>query len=188
MEMENNSRDEIRGRDRIITRLYKGGNWLSHYGQHLSEDLLQGHTTSYTDGTVKTCIGAHAYTIHTNKDVDETCLYGTAGTPGNSTTMTSLRAEHYGVYASIILLDIITLVHGHRSVSQHTHYTDSQSVIDRLQKFSYMTDRQYDTTDYDIWTETKKLFNKHNILNSRSNMLKGISEKVCIMIKESRAR
>jgi hypothetical protein len=145
----------------------------SNNGQHLSDDMLRGHTTSYTDGTVKTNIGAHAYTIRTSTDVEATCLYGTAGTPGDSTTMTSLRAEHYGIFATVILVDLITLVHGHRTISQHIHYTDSQSVIDRLQKFTYMTDRQYDTTDFDIWMETKQAIQRAQHIQFQIKHVKG---------------
>jgi hypothetical protein len=131
-------------------------------GTQLSRDILSSVSTSYTDGTVKDTIGAHAYTIrpghaHTirpENDKDEISLQGTGGTPGDSTSMTSLRAEHYSIFVTVILLDIITLVHGHTHTGEHTHYTDSKTVIDRLKGMTYMTNKMYDSTDFDIWKET----------------------------------
>ena len=68
--------------------------------------------------------------------------------------MTSLRAEHFGVYVVVILIDIVTRIHGHTIKGQHTHYTDSKSVISRIEEEEYMSDKKYDSTDYDIWKET----------------------------------
>jgi ribonuclease HI len=129
-------------------------------GQRLSKAIKTSVSTSYTDGTVKAKIGAHAYTIRTENDREDVCLSGVVGTPGDANTMTSLRAEHFGVFASIILLDIITMIHGHTDAGEHTHYTDSQAVIDRLNSTYYFNDRQYDSTDYDIWKETENAIKK----------------------------
>jgi hypothetical protein len=138
-------------KEAIGTILYPEDN-----GKQLSRDILTSASTSYTDGSVKDTIGAHAYTIRPRNDSEELSLRGMGGTPGDATTMTSLRAEHFGVFVTIILLDIITIVHGHTQPGQHIHYTDSKSVIDRVQGNIYMTDRQYDATDFDIWKETEQ--------------------------------
>ena len=124
-------------------------------GQQLSNDLQRSETNSWTDGTVKNNIGAHAYTIRTKDEIEENCISGSGGTPGDPTTMTSLRAEHFGVLVVIVLLDIVTIINGNSKQGKHSHYTDSKSVIMRLQECKYMTDRQYDSTDYDIWKETE---------------------------------
>ena len=62
-------------------------------GLQLSEEIQMSKTKSWSDGTVKDTIGAHSYTIRTGNDNREE-LHGTGGTPGDETTMTSLRAEH----------------------------------------------------------------------------------------------
>ena len=129
-------------REAIGTLQYPDNN-----GKQLSDDILQSSSMSFTDGTVKDSIGAHAYTIRTADDYEDTCLRGAGGTPGDSNTMTSLRAEHFGVFVTIILLDIVTRVHGHRTKGKHIHYTDSKAVIDRVQNNDYMPDKKYDTID-----------------------------------------
>ena len=123
-------------------------------GSQLSRDLLESKTTSYTDGTVKNSVGAHAYTIRPANDNEENCIRGTGGTPGDALTMTSLRAEHFGLYVAVVLIDMITQVHGHGTIGRHRHYTDSKSVISRVENEEYMADKNYDSTDYDIWKET----------------------------------
>jgi hypothetical protein len=142
-------------------------------GLKLSKDILLSASASYTDGTVKNSIGAHAYTLRSKDDRDESCFSGTGRTPGDSTTMTSLRAEHYGVFASIVLLDIITLVHGHDIKGTHVHHTDSKAVIDRLQGNIYMTERQYDSTDYDIWKETEEAIRRAKNISFDIRHVKG---------------
>jgi hypothetical protein len=142
-------------------------------GEQLSNDILRSLSTSYTDGTVKDSIGAHAYTIVPNNDDEDISLRGAGGTPGDSTSMTSLRAEHYGIFVTVILLDIITLIHGHTQVGTHYHYTDSKAVIDRLQTEYYMTDRRYDTTDFDIWKETEQAIKHARWIIFKINHVKG---------------
>ena len=144
-------------------------NYPLNNGKQLSNDILGSASTSYTDGTVKNTIGAHSYTIRTIDDCEDTCIQGAGGTPGDFNSMTSLRAEHFGVYVTIILLDIISLIHGHRSVGTHVHYTDSKAVIDRVNGEEYMTDKHYDCTDFDIWKETEDaiLQAKHIIFQIR---------------------
>ena len=69
--------------------------------------------------------------------------------------MMSLQAEHFGILVVITLLDIVTLIHENKMIGKHQHYTDSKSVIVRLKDFGYKTDKQYDSTDYDVWTSTE---------------------------------
>jgi hypothetical protein len=124
-------------------------------GRQLSRDMQQSKTVSWTDGSVKDKIGAHAYTIRVENDKDEYCLSGTGSIPGDDSSLTSLRAEHYGVLAVIVLVEILTIIHGQRDTSTHRHYTDSKAVLTRLQEWTYMTDSQYDCTDYDVWKATE---------------------------------
>ena len=132
-------------------------------GERLSQDIKTSSTCSWTDGTVKDSVGAHSYTIRPKCDRDELCISGSGVTPGDPTAMTSLRAEHYGILVVVILLDIVTIIHGHDTKSRHLHYTDSKAVISRLEEREYMSDKKYDCTDYDIWMETV-----HNAKQARS--------------------
>ena len=126
-------------------------------GLQLSRELQHSQTKSWTDGTVKDNIGAHAYTIRTADDNEEKSIRGSGGMPGDPMTMTSLRAEHFGVLVVIAMLDIVTIIHGNKNIlGKHTHYTDSKAVITRLQEYQYMTDKQYDCTDYDVWKATEE--------------------------------
>jgi hypothetical protein len=128
-------------------------------GKQLSDEMQSFSTTSWTDGTVKDKIGAHAYTIRTIDNRDEVSIRGKCGTPGDSATMTSLRAEHFGVLAVVTLLDIVTLIHDHDKQGKNDHYTDSKAVIMRLQEQAVYTDKQYDCTDYDVWQTTVEAIN-----------------------------
>ena len=142
-------------------------------GRQLSEELQTSETASWTDGTVKHNIGAHAYTIRTKDENEENCISGSGGTPGDPTSMTSLRAEHFGVLVIIVLLDIVTLIHGNSKKGKHAHYTDSRTVIMRLQETEYMTDRQYDSTDYDIWESTAEAIREAGMVTLKLHHVKG---------------
>ena len=142
-------------------------------GAQISRELKQANTTSWTDGTVKSSIGAHAYIISTSNDDIEKSIRGTGGTPGDSTTMTSLRAEHFGVFVVVILLDIVTRIHDHNGIGKHVHYTDSKSVISRVENNEYMTDKKYDSTDYDIWQETIESIQKAQYIKFEIRHVKG---------------
>ena len=142
-------------------------------GRQLSRELQNSLTTSWTDGTVKRKIGAHAYTIRTTDESEDKCISGSGGTPGDPTTMTSLRAEHFGVLVVITLLDIITIINGNKSIGNHRHYTDSKSVIMRLQEYEYMTDKQYDSTDFDVWKSTEYAISIATRVNMTLHHVKG---------------
>ena len=115
-------------------------------GRQLSTELQQSKTKSWTDETFRDDIGTHAYTIRTRDENEEHCISGTGGTPGDPATMTSLRAKHFGVLVVITLLDIVTIINGNNRRGMHSYYTDSKSVIMRLQEFDYMMDKQYDSS------------------------------------------
>jgi exonuclease III len=142
-------------------------------GHQLIRDMNKDKTTSWTDGTVKNKIGAHSYTIRPVNDKDEYSLQGAGGTPGDAMTMTSLRAEHFGVFAIVILLDILTRIHDCREQRTHVHYTDSMAVINRLNDEQYMPDKKYDCIDYDIWKETEEAIKKANYIRLELRHVKG---------------
>ena len=142
-------------------------------GYQISIELQQSRTASWTDGTVKDKIGAHSYTIRPANDNEGNSIRGSGGTPGDSSSMTSLRAEHFGVFVVVILLDIVTIIHEHKERGQHIHYTDSKSVISRVDNNEYMTDKKYDSTDFDIWKETVDAIKQARMINFELKHVKG---------------
>ena len=142
-------------------------------GYKISQDLTKSLTKSWTDGTVKDKIGAHAYTIRPADDSESNSIRGAGGTPGDSSTMTSLRAEHFGVLVVIILLDVVAIIHGNRTKGNHQHYTDSKTVITRVENEEYMTDKKYDCTDYDVWKETVNAVSKAKLIGLELLHVKG---------------
>ena len=155
-------------REAIGTPAYPRDNGLS-----ISTDMMLGKSCSWTDGTVKDSIGAHSYTIRPANDDTGNCFNGAGGTPGDVTTMTSLRAEHFGVLVVVVIMDIITIIHGHKREHKHTHYTDSTAIIERVENKAYMSDKKYDCTDYDVWKETVNLLAKATSLNLQLHHVKG---------------
>ena len=155
----------------------------SDNGLQLSNDLQHSMATSWTDGTVKDKIGAHAYTIRPKDDCENNSVRGAGGTPGDSSTMTSLRAEHFGVFVVIILLDIITLIHDHKKIGRHTHYTDSKAVITRVENKEWMADKKYDSTDYDIWKETVQSVKSASKIQLNLKHVKGHQREVLHNVK-----
>ena len=153
-------------------------------GLQLSRDLIESKTTSYTDGTVKDSICAHAYTIRPANDCEENCIRGAGGTPGVSMTMTSLRAEHFRVFVAVVLMDVLTKVHGHETISRHHHYTDSKSVILRVENEEYMADKKYDSTDYDIWKETIDAIEQANYIIFEFRHVKGHQRETLLNVKK----
>jgi hypothetical protein len=62
---------------------------------------------AWTDGTVKDGKGAHAYAIRSISDSPSQCIEGKSMTPGDPRTSSSLRTEHYGALATVLLLQCI---------------------------------------------------------------------------------
>ena len=66
-------------------------------GEEIAQILAAGGTIRmWSNGTVKDGIGAHAYTLRTNCDDDDSAILGDATTPGNPSDISSLRTESYG--------------------------------------------------------------------------------------------
>ncbi len=74
-------------------------------GAAIAEILASGGTIrTWSDGTVKAGVGAHAYTLRTQSKDDDLVITGDAVTPGNATDISSLRPESYGGLACLILV------------------------------------------------------------------------------------
>ena len=71
-------------------------------GAALARAIEDGRETLYTDGTVEEGCGAHAYTLRTDTDDDSEVVSGAAPTWGDPVTISSLRTEHFGVFAALL--------------------------------------------------------------------------------------
>ena len=88
---------------------------------------------AWTDGTVKDGKGAHAYTIRTITDSPSQCIEGKSMTPGDPRTISSLRTEHYGALATVLLLQCIWNTHqtSESEGGKVKIHIDNSTVIDR---------------------------------------------------------
>ena len=73
-------------------------------GEELAEILHSGGTiTPWSDGSVTDGVGAHAYTLHFRCTGNDNAITGDAVTPGHPSTISSLRSEHYGTIAILLI-------------------------------------------------------------------------------------
>ena len=133
-------------------------------GLQLVEEMTntsEVHSHSWSDGTVKDHEGAHAYTLRTRNDNENTSIKGTAMTPSDPTSLTSLRTEHFGALGVVVIAICLIKIHGaHDTTQRITHHIDSTTVRDRLNKKMNpmtMSDHSLGGTDYDVWAETAEL-------------------------------
>ena len=117
---------------------------------------------AWTDGTVKDGKGAHAYTIRTITDSPSQCIEGKSMTPGDPRTISSLRTEHYGALATVLLLQCIWNTH-QTSESEggkvKIHIIDNSTVIDCITKGipQRITATSRMCQDYDVWATTMQV-------------------------------
>jgi len=115
---------------------------------------------AWSDGTVKQGEGAHAYTLRTSSDDPRECSEGSSMTPGDPSTICSLRTEHYGAFAIALIAHIICIRH---TITETTgclnFYMDNDTVIKRLKYgvLSEMGATKYCKTEFDVWAETVKI-------------------------------
>ena len=75
----------------------------SDNGAKLVNEMLTADSVhSWSDGTVKDEKGAHAYTLRTQNDDERFSITGTAMTPADIVSLTSLRTEHYGALGVVV--------------------------------------------------------------------------------------
>ena len=116
---------------------------------------------AWTDGTVKDGKGAHAYTIRTITDLPGQCIEGKSTTPGDPRTISSLRTEHYGALATVLLLQCIWNTHktNESKEGKAKIHIDNSTVIDRITKGipQRMTATSRMCQDYDVWAATMQV-------------------------------
>ena len=109
------------------------------------------------DGMVKHAKGAHAYTLGTKNDDEHKCVTGTAMTPSDLSSLTSLRTEHYGALGVAVIMYCLAKIHRVKRSEAITiyHHIDNITVRDRLNK--KIMERSLGGTDYDVWSQTTQL-------------------------------
>jgi hypothetical protein len=116
---------------------------------------------AWTDGTVKDGKGAHAYTIRTITDLPSQCIEGKSKTPGDPRTISSLRTEHYGALATVLLMQCIWNTHqtNESEEGKAKIHIDNSTVIDRITKGipQRMTATSRMCQDYDVWAATMQV-------------------------------
>ena len=110
----------------------------------------------WSDGSVDKGIGAHAYTIQTYCTGNDKAISGDAATPGHPGTISSLRSEHYGALAILILTLVIEWKYNIRTNGFILLHIDNTEVVNRV-KYGVderMSADKHSKTDFDVWYES----------------------------------
>ena len=129
-------------------------------GAEIADILRRGNTIrAWSDGSVSNGVGAHAYTIRTHCSGNDKHLSGNAVTPGHPDTISSLRSEHYGAMAILLLLLAIEWKYEVEATGYIVLHIDNMEVVNRT-KFGVpacMSADKHAKTDFDIWNESHKI-------------------------------
>ena len=129
-------------------------------GDEMAAVLRAGNTLKHwSDGSVADGIGAHSYTIRTKCSGEDNAISGDAVTPGNPDTISSLRSEHFGVLAALILLLAVEWKHSIEPTGCILMHIDNMEVVNRT-KYGVndlMSAEKYVKTDFDVWNETHQI-------------------------------
>lgn len=126
-------------------------------GKELAGILSNGGTVrAWSDGTVATGVGAHAYTLRTACNDTDMMIVGDALTPGAPDTISSLRAEHYGAMAIVIMILAIEWKYDLENSGYVLLHIDNMEVVNRVRHgvAENMSADKHTKTDFDIWKET----------------------------------
>jgi hypothetical protein len=126
-------------------------------GREIANILQSGGTLRcWSDGSVDKGVGAHAYTIQTNCSGQDKFISGSAVTPGHPGTISSLRSEHYGVMATLLLTLAIEWKYSIGDTGFVLLHIDNMEVVNRT-KYGIddrMSADKHSKTDFDVWQET----------------------------------
>ena len=134
-------------------------------GLEIAEILRAGHTLKHwSDGSVADGIGAHAYTLRTRCTGNDNAITGDAATPGHPDTISSLRSEHFGALAILILLLAVEWKYSIESTGFLLIHIDNMEVVNRIK---YGVDECFSAekhakTDFDVWNESHHIITMLN--------------------------
>ena len=134
--------------------------WPSHDGDSIVTSLWASISVHrYIDGSVAEGSGAHAYTIQPVCNNPNHAIVGTAMSPGDPTTISLLRPEHYGGLCIAIWLWMLEQKYGPILSGDFTCHVDNDTVVKRVNLRKPDTDiiTKSLVTDYDLWIETMEV-------------------------------
>ena len=114
---------------------------------------------AYTDGSVKNKSAAHSFLLICGRDIHSHQITGAGETTGNPSTICSLRPEHSGALAAMLLVAILEHKHSLHNSGYLNLGIDNITVVKRLtkDKIDALDDDSHDPTDYDLWQESISL-------------------------------
>ena len=126
-------------------------------GAELAEVLRSGNTVRpWSDGSVKDGIGSHAYTLRSFCTGNDKTITGDAATPGYPDTISSLRSEHFGALAILIVTLALEWKYSLEATGHLLLHIDNMEVVNRT-KYGVddaMSADKHVKTDFDVWNET----------------------------------
>ena len=127
-------------------------------GEALARSIETDNASLFSDGTVETGCGAHAYTLRTPCDNPAKAIKGAAPTSGDPETISSLRTEHFGALAGIVWTWILVKKFGIQRGGVNGAI-DNLTVVNRLNTGidDHENHKQHLSTDIDVWRETEKI-------------------------------
>ena len=109
--------------------------WPSDNGSSIANSLQAlDRIHRYIDGLVAEGLGAHAYTIRPKCKKSDLAIVGTAMSPGDPATTSSLRPEHYGELCIAVWLWIFEQKFGPIPSGEFTCHVDNDAVVKRVNR------------------------------------------------------
>ena len=117
---------------------------------------------AYLDGSVAAGQGAHMYTIRPSCETKELAIVGTASSPGDPDTISSLHPEYYGGMSILIWLCMLEQKFRPIRTGSVCCHIDNDTVVKRLSKGMSPSDTPKTSlvTDFDLWVESATIIEK----------------------------
>ena len=133
--------------------------WPCNNGDSIASSLSNNTIIQlYLDSSVADGLGADAYTLRPACEQDNHATVGTAISPGDTETISSLQPEHYGGLCIAMWLWMLEQRFGLLPGTFHCHI-DNITVVKRLTQgrpLMVVTTHSL-VTDYDLWVETVEI-------------------------------
>ena len=121
------------------------------HGWAVAESLLNGNLLIGGDGSVKNGLGTHGYEL---RPVDGDSIRGAAQSLGTLQSMSSLRAEHLGEIAILLILCGTCTCYNITECPATKIHIDNKEVVDQGSK---LMEKREKLQDYDLWAVSKSL-------------------------------
>ena len=112
---------------------------------------------AWTDGSMMKGRNGHGYIILPERTLIKKYITG-YGRSLRGTIDSSLRSEHCGVLAVLIMIESIEKAYGIEHSGKVTIYTDSMTVVQRIKEET--REMNFANTDYDLWSMSMSILGK----------------------------